>query len=607
MSDSLQIGLSALLANQAQLNATSQNISNVNTPGYSRQTVQLTAAGANGVSGGFAGSGVDVSAVSRNVDQFLTAQLQSSMSSAAAASTYESLASQVDALVSSGTFQPAITNFFSTLQSVNNDPASTTARTAFLSAAGTMTNQFKNMSTQLSQMNSEVNQGITQQISQFNTDATTLANLNQTIAQAYAATQGQTPNNLLDQRDQLLNQMSQLANITTLTAGNGVVNVSIGNGQSVVNGNGATPLVATTNVISNTITGGALGGLLSFRTQLLNPTHNSLGQLAAGLSETLNAQQALGIDLKGAAGTNLLSIGSPTVNAAATNQGTITAALDPTAVGNLTNDDYKLTSNGASFMLTDLTTGTQTSWNGVSPLSVAGMTLNVGTPPAAGDQYLIQPTRNLAMTMTTLITDPAKVAIAAPLKTSTSLSNAGNATISAPQVTNTASPGFATPTSIVFTTASTYSINGGAATPYVSGTTIAGSGWTVAISGAPAVGDTFQVGPNANAPGDNTNGLAMAALGTTGLLNGGTSTYQDTFSQMVGTVGSLAQQAQINSSALAAQQSNAQTTRDSISGVNMDEEAGNLVRYQQSYQAAAQLVQIASSTFRSLIQALGGA
>jgi flagellar hook-associated protein 1 FlgK len=231
------------------------------------------------------------------------------------------------------------------------------------------------------------------------------------------------------------------------------------------------------------------------------------------------------------------------------------------------------------------------------------MTISLGVAPASGDQYLLQPTRFLSRGFATLISDPRALAIAGPVKSSVALTNLGNGRIDAPTVTDYANPALLTPTQFVFANPPTaYQVNGtGPLVPYSAGAAINLNGWVVTVSGTPAAGDSFRIDPNSNGRGDNRNGLAMAGLQTQKFLVGGTASYQDAYSQLVGRIGSRTQQAQISRDALAIQREAAQAARDEISSVNLDEEAANLLRFQQAFQAAAQLIQVTNEAFRSLI------
>lgn len=617
------VGVSALLVNQRQLATTSHNIANVNTEGYSRQRVEQSPRPAQFVGAGFLGKGVDVSTISREVDEFLNVQLRNNASGEARASIFSRYTDQVDAIVSDGTFGPVLEGFFKSLRDVTNDPASVPAREVFLTNARTLSERFQDFDARFSVMERNLNQEIGQRITQLNTYAESLASLNKDITQAIGTTQGHPPNDLLDQRDLLLQRMAEMVNISTVDQTDGSVNVFVGNGKLLVAGGTHTPLIGTANLldggrvevslatsggvteISDTITNGELAGILAFREQILDPSRNAIGRLAAGINITMNDQHNDGMDLNGALGADLFSLGTPVASALATNTGTVSMSLDFANTGNLTDSDYDLIHNGTDFVLTRKLDGVQRTLSGAGPFFVDGMTIAIGTAPAAGDQYLLQPTRLLSRGFSTLISDPRELAMAGPVKSSAALTNIGSGRIDAATVTDVSNPALLTPTQLVFANPPTaYQVNGaGPLVPYTAGADINMNGWVVKLTGTPAAGDTFRIDPNSNGRGDNRNGLAMAGLQTREFLVGGTASYQDAYSQLVGRIGARTQQAQISRDALAVQRDAAQAARDEISGVNLDEEAANLIRFQQAFQAAAQLIQVTNEAFRSLIDA----
>ena len=623
MAGAFDIGVSALLASQRQLSTTSHNIANVNTAGYTRQQVELVQRPPQYIGDGFIGKGVDISTISRTANDFLTTQVRNSTAGEAKAVTYSDLANQVNALVGDGTFGPALNTFFQSLHDANNDPSSVPARQVFLTTAQALTQRVQDIDRRFDALTTNVNTALKQSVTQLNTYATAMAHLNGDIVQAYGVAQGQAPNDLLDQRDKLLKDMSKLVNISTLEQPDHSLNVFMGHGQTLVSGSNSVQLVATpnlldgarteisittggtTNIVSDSITSGSIAGALQFRDEILNPSRNAMGRLAAGLSFTINGQHHAGLDLHGALGGDLFTLGNPVVNASPSNVGTIGMALDPASSSQLSDSDYRLRHDGSNFILERMTDGTNQTLSGAGPFTVDGMTITVTSAPAAGDEYLLQPTRFVGRGFGVAISDPGKIALASPVKSSAVLNNVSNTKISSPQVIDPTAPNLLVPTTLVFNSPpTTFQINGaGPLIPYSSGSDINVNGWRVQLTGTPAAGDTFRVDPNSNGRGDNTNGLALADLRTSKPLLGATATYQDTYSQLVSQVGSRAQQAQISGDSLKVQRENAEAARDSVAGVNLDEEAANLIRFQQAFEAAAQVIQITNQTFNSLLQA----
>lgn len=624
MSEMFSIGISALLANQKLLATTGHNISNVNTEGFSRQRVTLTERPPQFIGIGFAGKGVDIAAINRMGSEFLTTNVRQNASGEARAAAYSNLSQQVDTLLSDGTFTPAMERFFNSMQDVNNDPSSTPARLVFMNAAETMTDRFQDLDGRLTTMARNVNQDIAAKVGKLNSLSESLGKLNRDIVQAMGLAQGAPPNDLLDQRDMMLKEMAALVNVNVTSQSDGSVNVFIGNGQLIVAGAEYVELAATPNrldgsraeisvrkggvltEISSAITSGELAGILEFREQILDPARNSIGRLSVVMAESYNEQHNAGLDVRGAMGGDLFSRGQAVVNSAATNTGTLTVTIDPSNLQNLTVSDYRLTHDGTDFSLERLDNGSVQILTGAGPFNVDGMTITIGTAPANGDAYLIQPTKYVARDMSLVVNDPLRLAFASPVKSSGALANLSDAKISAPTVLDPANAALQTSTQLVFNNPpTTYQVNGaGPLIPFTSGTNIDLNGWRVQITGTPVAGDTFTVQANANGRGDNANGLLMFGLRSTEIMDGNTATYQDSYSQLLGQVGARTQQAQISRNALKVQLENAEAARDEIAGVNLDEEAANLVRYQQSYQGAAQVIATADVMFEALIAAM---
>ncbi len=624
MSEMFSIGISALLANQKLLATTGHNISNVNTEGYSRQRVTLTERPPQYIGPGFVGKGVDIASIERMGNEFLTANVRLNASGAARAAAFANLSGQVDTLLSDGTFTPALERFFNALQDVNNDPSSTPARLVFLNVAETLSDRFQDLGDRLATMSRNLNQDIAAKVGKLNSMSESLGRLNREIVQQMGLGQGALPNDLLDQRDVLLKDMAKLVNLNVVPQADGSVNVFIGKGQLIVAGADSVPLTAvpnpldgsrmevavqkggTVSLISDSITGGEIAGALEFRDQVLEPARNGVGRLAAVMVETYNAQHSQGVDLRGALGGNLFARGDAAVNGATTNTGSVSVALDPANLGELTLSDYRLTHDGTNFSLLRLDNGTVRTLSGAGPFSVDGMTITVGAAPAAGDTYLIQPTKYVARSMKVTIGDPLALAFASPVKSSASPTNIGDAKISSPTVLDATDGALQTSTQIVFNDPpTTYQINGtGPLIPYASGNNVDANGWRVQITGSPAAGDVYTVEANANGRGDNANGLLLLGLRSTEFMDGGTATYQEAYTQLLGQIGARTQQAQISRDALKVQLENAEAARDEIAGVNLDEEAANLVRYQQSYQGAAQVIAVADVMFQALLEAM---
>ena len=363
--------------------------------------------------------------------------------------------------------------------------------------------------------------------------------------------------------------------------------------------------------ITSQVTGGTLGGLLSARSQVIDPTRNALGQIAVGLATIVNQQQSVGMDLTGSLGQPMFAVGGVQTLAASTNTGTAALNISRGSLAALTTDDYRMQYVGGAWQLTDLTSGQAVvmtgSGTGASPFQAAGLSIVVNGAPANGDSFEIRPTAAATQGLAVTLNNPAQIAAASPIEATAAAGNTGTGTISSQGVLNPADPQLLTTATIQFTAPGTYTVNGGGPFAYTSGQPIAANGWTVTITGAPAAGDTFTVASNAGGTGDNRNALAtIDALTSSASLDGGTASLSSAANGLISGMGVITQQAQSNASAQQVVNQDAVTARNNVSGVNLDEEAANMVRYQQMYQAMAQMITASNTMFKSLITAIGG-
>ena len=630
MSDLFGISVGALQAFQSALNVTSNNIANANTPGYAKESVELTAAKPQSNGNVTIGSGVTVSGISRSFSQATANQLNASQSALGQLNALQSYSSQIDNLVgtTAGGLSTALQNFYGAWSDVANNPASTATRQALLGKAQSVAASLQSNSTQLDALNGDINARITSDVQQINTLATSISKLNTQIVVSTAQAGGQAPNELIDQRDQLVSNLSKLTGISTTLDTNGALNVFVGNGQPLVLQGNTTSLTTVANqfdasqleiststsngnVISGTITSGDLGGLLAARSQIVNPTKNQLGQIATALNQTVNQQQNAGLDLTGQLGANLFSVGAPLAAASTKNTGGVTAAVSVTNVGALTTNDYLLSYKGGAYSLTNAADGSTVPFSGngtvATPLTADGLSIVLSGTPASGDQFLIRPTVQAAGSFSVLLSNPSKVAAAGAVQATSAAGNTGSATISSGTVVNAANPSLLATTTLAFTSATTYSVNGAGSFTYTPGGNITQNGWQVQISGTPAAGDTFTVQSNAGGTGDNRNALLSANLQSTPVLQNGTASVSSAVSALVTGIGSKAEQINTAQTAQAAVNTQAVTDQQSVSGVNLDEEAAHLLQWQQAYQAAAKALQIGSSLFQNLLTAVQSA
>ena len=626
MPDLLSLGVSGLNVSQLALDTTGHNIANANTPGYSRQSVQVGTEPPMQFGSFWMGQGALVQGVQRSYSQFLDTALQTASAGQAQLTAYSDLASRLDNLMasSSGGVQPALDGFYGAIQDLANNPADVPTRQALLGKAQALAAQFQGLAGQFGQFQGEINQRLTGDVSQINSLAQGIAGLNGQIVQMQGA--GQAPNDLLDQRDALLQKLGGLVGVTAVPQDNGTLNVMVGNGQQLVLGTQASALkivpnaydpgrsevalAGTGTVISGQLSGGEVSGLLTVRDQVVIPAQNQLGRAATALALAVNAQSHAGMDLRGNLGGDLFSVPAPTVLPSSANAGSASVAASVTGSAQLTAYDYTLRNTGSGWTLTR-SDGTAVALAGAgtaaSPFTADGLSLVVSGAAAVGDSFQIQPTRNAAAGFTLAIRDPSAIAAALPVRSSAASANTGNAGIGTPSVTNAANPQLLSPVTISFTSPTTYQINGAGSYAYSSGGAIALNGWSVAISGTPVAGDSFSVTSNAGGVGDNGNALALGATASLGVLDGGATTVGQAYGQLVAGTGSLTQQSQTRLASQTALVNQATSAQQSVSGVNLDEEAARLVRYQQSYQAAAHVIATAQTIFQSLLTAVGGA
>jgi flagellar hook-associated protein 1 FlgK len=626
------IGLSALRAAQTGLATTGHNIANVNTAGYSRQDTVLTPSNALFTGAGYVGQGVTVSTVRRVYSDYLTQSLRDSTASSASADSYSTEISRVDGYLadSSSNLSSAQDSFFAAVQTVSNNPSDSASRQTLLSTARTLATRFNDLSNRLQSQGADVDRQIDDVVSNVNTLAQQVATLNRTIlTDGRDATNNQVPNDLLDQRDALIQQIAGAMGTTALPQADGTVSLFAGNGQPLVVGGTVNTLstipddqdpskkqlAVTINgqaqrVQTSQVTDGTLGGLFKFRDEVLTQANNTLGQIAIGLGSALNAQNKLGQDINGNAGAALFNIGSPTVIAKSTNSagsGIAATITDPTQ---LTASDYRLDYDGTNYKLTNLADNSAQSFASL-PQNVDGITIAVTGPLAAGDRFTIAPTRYGARDFSLATTDPDKIATAAPIASSTGSANTGSASVASLAVIP-ASPlpgNLQTPVNVLFhvsgaTTTydlvdpSTHAVLS-AGNAYTNGTTISQNGWNLTFTGTPADNDVFTVGPNTGGTGDNRNALLLAAVQQSTVTAVGSAA--DTYNGLVGLIGNKTNEASSLSTAQDNLLTQAQDNRDSVSGVNLDEEAVNLQKYQQAYQAASKSIATAQTMFASIL------
>jgi flagellar hook-associated protein 1 FlgK len=630
MSDMLNTSVSGLLAFQQELDTTSNNIANAATPGYSRESANLISVPGPYIGNISIGDGVAVNGIQRTFNQTVASQVVSATSAYNQLNSFSSQAAQVDNLLGSTTdgLSSQLQSLVGSLQTVANAPTASASRQAFISQAQQLVSNLQSDDSSLQNLDLQANAQLSGDASQVTALAQSIATLNQQIM-ADTSSSKQAPNSLLDQRNQLLNQLATYASVSTTQQSDGSVNVYIGSGQTLVTGTTAASLTTIQNAydpseqdlalstaagttdVTRQISGGSLGGTLQFRSQMLDPARNSLGQIAVVLTSAVNAQNRAGLDQSGNPGQAVFSVGAVEVlpNSANTGAGAISATVSNANA--ITSDSYILKYDGANWSLSDASSGASVALSGngsvATPFTADGLSFVVGAGAAAGDSYQIEPTRGAVAGMQVLLTDPSQLAAAAPLLTSAASGNTGSASIDQGTVPNSATWVRGNYT-LSFTSATNYQVTNAAGIvvgngAYTSGTPISFNGIQVTLTGAPASGDSFAIDDNASGSGDNRNVTAMAGLLDQSLI-GGTTSINAAVNHLVTNIGIQTSQAQTGTTAQQAVLTDATNAQQSVSGVNLDEEAANLVQYQQAYQAAAEVIKVAANLFTSILSAV---
>jgi flagellar hook-associated protein 1 FlgK len=626
----LSIGSSALNAAYTALRTTGNNIANVNTPGYSRQVVDLSAQVETNIGGNYLGSGVAVDSVKRVYSDFLAQQTNLAQAMSSQADTRSQMLTQVDNLFADPTtgLGAAVDQFFSQVQAVTQQPGDAAARQAMLSSAQQLAGRFNDISGQLQQMSNSADLQMNQAVSTVNTTVSQIAALNDQIALASAG--GATPNGLLDQRGQLIQTLNQSIGVTAVAQSNGAINLFLANGQPLVIGDQVTKLatgvdpndpqqIQVGTAVGKTIVpldpnnsgGGAVGALLQFRAQDLPAVENQIGRLAVTLSSQFNAQHSLGQDQNGAPGGNFFSAPSIAVVPAASNPDSATVSLSATYsdTTQLQASDYRLAVTAGGYQLTRLSDGTTRTLPSL-PATVDGMTLSFSAAPAKGDVFTIEPVRNGAAAFSVAITQISQIAAASPLQATAPSTNqgtlaVGNLTLQPPP----SNPNLLQPVALNFTSPTQFTYTAGGTTSpvqtYTPGQPIQVNGWSLTLTGTPAVGDQVNVSASGSGSGDNRNALQLAQLQQLPLLNG--VQLGSAYSAVIAQVGALAASAQTDQQSRQTMLQDAVSAQSSVSGVNLDQEAAQLLQYQQQYQAAAKLIQTASNMFDAILQVAAAA
>ncbi len=620
----LSTGTSALLAFQRALATTSHNVANINTPGYSRQKVDFTTATPQNLGYGDIGNGTRISDIRRVADQLAISRLLDGSGELARLKQLSTLTDRVDSLFSdtATNVSGVWSNFFDTVSGLSSNASGTADRQNVLDSAGNMVQRFKQLNQNLNSLNEEVNNGLIAGASEVNRLAAEIAQINGAI--------GSNANNaapdLLDRRDQLIANLIGYTGGTAVMQDGGFMNVYTAGGQALVVGTSATKVTTVTDpyqperlqmaletqgqkiTLDPKNLGGQIGGLLEFRETVLTPTQAELGRLAVGLASSFNETHHNGVDLYGQMGADFFNFGSPRITGNTGNTGSASFSTVYGDPSKLDGQNVMLQFNGTTWQATRADTGAAIPMNGTGtaadPLVINGVELVMSGTPANNDRFLLQPTAGVAGSLSVAITDTSRIAAAAPVKAAAGLSNTGTGKVSGVAVTDYANANLRNPAAIVFTSATEYTIDGTGPFTYTAGGTISANGWSFVLDGAPKSGDSFNITPTPAGSSDNSNALLLAKVEDAKAFNDGTVTLNGALGGLTTLVGSAARAADYSLQAQQVITDQAQAARDSISGVNLDEEAADMLRLQQAYQAASQLISTADTMFQTILGAV---
>ncbi|HUH88893.1 MAG TPA: flagellar hook-associated protein FlgK [Pusillimonas sp.] len=539
------LGLSGLAAATARLQTTGHNINNADTDGYNRQSVVVSTAGGRNMGYGFIGQGVRTDSIERSYNNFLYRQLVNAQTTGASLVTYGNEITQVNNLFGDRTVgvSPALQKFFDGIQAVASAPADPAARQELLGRASSLVGQINDANAFLDSQRQNINTQVSTVVTQINSYVEQVRDLNHQIVVAKASSSGQPPNDLLDQREQVVSELSQLAGVRIIEQ-DGSFNITIGNGQVLLGGATVFPLVAVPSASDPTRTavaysapsgagqttlielsdksigGGSLGGLLKYRSEALDSVQNDLGRLAMGLAMAVNEIHQGGYDINGNPGVQFFTVGDPKVTASVGNKGTGVVAATVADSKQLTAQDYRVEFDGVDYKISSVPSGSLVFQGNTLPASFEGVEFNIDSgSPVAGDSWFIQPTRHAAGNLKLALDSASQIAAAG--------SNTGQA--------------------------------------------------------------------------DGDNALLLAALQTTKTLGNGSMSFNEAYSQIVNQVGVMTQQ---NGTAAKAQATLIQqnyAAQQAVSGVNLNEEYVKLERYQEQFRAASRLIDVSSTLFDTLL------
>ncbi|MCB4366782.1 flagellar hook-associated protein FlgK [Hydrogenophaga taeniospiralis] len=636
MSSALNIGANALSTNLAALQVIGHNIANANTAGYSRQTVHTQSAGYQQLGGNYFGKGVELGTVSRSHDAYLTREAQLATSVAAADAERLAKLTKLESLFPTGAngLGAAMNDMLNAWADVASAPTNPSARVVVIARADELAARLRDTAGQMDALAYGAQQQVESSVTAVNRLAQDIASINQRIIDT-AGARGE-PNDLLDQRDALLTELNKYVQTSTVAADDGSVSVFVAGSQPLVLGRQANALAATRDTTDNsqlrvsfvqggvtrelpqTALGGQIGGDLEFLNEDLPEMQNLLGRMALALNTEINTQHRLGVDLLGNAGGDFFVPAADVAGLpAASNTGTAqihSEVSDPTA---LMASDYRVQFEAGGVSILRLSDGVSTSFASL-PAELDGLSFELDAGAGAvGDSFLVRPYVNVARAMTLAIGSPDRLAAASPVAVTPGTANAGGLSIESLYATD-ASANLTDPVNITFLADGSFTATGlGPGNPppdnagppasynYTPGQPIQFNGWSLTLRGSPSAGDSFDI---AAAPAGSTqqnagNAKAVLALRDQATFEG--VALADGYTSVLSHLGTQVQGAKFSSSFSGQLATSTESARAAVSGVNLDEEAARLLQFQQAYQASAKFLQIAQSSFDTLLQTVG--
>ena len=631
----MSLGSRAVNAAYAQLQSTGNNIANANTKGYSRQQAMLATNSAELTGSGYLGRGVTVTTVTRASNMFMAQQGVATASAAAADTVRRDRLSQLEKVFAGGQagLGHAATQIFNAFADLAAVPTDLAARQAVLARLEDFATLARSSSGQIEALQDSVSHDVTGAVAEVNTMAGALAKLNTSIQKAGA--EGHSPNDLLDQRDQLIKQIGEKLQLQVYISPDDTASLFVGSGQTLVLGSVSHAVLAaadandptrvrlgidqgglTADMSIQDVGDGQIGGLLDFQGLALADARNRLGQLVAGLAGAVNRQQGLGLDLQGQAGSPLLGLKGPQALPAGGNlldgDGHYLASVNLTLSdpASLRASEYQLQADPAhsgQYRVTRLSDG-QVFQPVADGQQIDGLTINIGpTAPLPGESFRLKPVSAAAGDLSVLLKNPRGVAAASPVVATAAPGNTG--TLSVRSVAAVAAPAAAYQAlklSFVDDQGG-YQIQDSANRLLASGSFAAGQalvydGIELSMTGLARAGDQVQIVPTVFPAASNGNALRFDNLASLALIDG--QTVADAHASTLSALGVQLQGANAAADTSTAVAARAAADLSGQVGVNLDEEAARLIQYQQAYQASAKVLQTAQSLLDTLLNIL---